>query len=551
MSERQPAQPKETPTLGNIEDWVGEDFVGIGCCFRLADEFAIGPYFDLNHLLSMATLRRFHNSLEKPFDKDVLSQLRDSVSLFATVGKTTAQHVPLTPQRLQNSAWTYLIGEHEHPASDIVPSLHSTGKFISQHADFLPVGDFRNDLLITHIDEEGKRITTKQRSGGRATESNVRFLVNNPEQVLIRKFDKCTHDTPWSVTILKEKDKNTYWFEFVVKSSEHYGMSRRAHSVPYIVRLNAAPQIVETFTNGLNQNLNSLGEKDIHKLLYFLTAVFYFQSDPDFPYLNPDVQPTMVDSTLPYDLLSMHLGVRENISEAPEIFTRALKETDGLKVIEFLSKSGTDAYGDPPKSLQEVISELKEAFGPEYEKLSTKIHNKFELEAKKAQEQINKTVKWRAEREKEYQKLIPKVESNLVQIFQKHFGVNLLGKGVIIPERIKGLADFDNTVLSFKYLTHNNELEMDYVVLQLRESLITNALQSTLDEVVSKIRQAGPLKKLVTKSTLGGSFVRCAENLTKEVEDKWGLEGIEKELCRRNSTWNTTTIRGLFAEFSF
>lgn len=540
----------ELPPRESTNRWVGENFAGIGCFFNLSDEFAIQPYFNLNHLLSMATLRKFYHSLEKPFDTNTLSQLRDSVSLFITVGKTSAQHVPLTPKRLQNGDWTYFIGEREYPASEIVPAFHSTGKFIEENIKFLPIGDFRGDFLITRLDEEKKKITTSQRSGGRAAESNIRFLVNNTEQLVSRKFDKCSHNTPWSVMILKEKDKNTYWLEFVVKSSEHYGNSRRAHSAPYIVRLETNPEVMGSFIEELNQNLNSLDEKTAHKLLYFLTAVFYFQSDPDFPYLNSDVQPPMVDSDLPSDLLTMELRVRK-MAEAPKIFARALQETDGLKVIESLNNYGNDFYGHPHKNLQEVIAELKEAFGSEYEKLSTKIRSKFETAAKKAEKEIATEIKWQAERSKEFEKELVKLKPEIIQIIQKHFGPNFLDKGQKGTKRIEEITDFDEMASSFEGLFHLPQMELKEVMSELREKLLANAIQSILEDVVSEIREAGTLKKIITKSTLGGSFVVSAEKLIKEAKNKWGLEDIEEILCRENSVYDRKTIRALFNEFSF
>lgn len=535
---------KEIFPVEGVDQWLGNDFAWTSYSFNFRDELAIKPYIDLNHLLSMASLRRFHNSLEQPFDKQMLNELRDSVTLFSTTGKTTAQHLPLVRQHLRNDDWEYVIGSQRYPTSAITPALHSSASFMTDNKKALPISDFQNALVTTRILKENKEITVDRKSRGRAVKSNVKFLTRDSTPVFTHTFDKCSHDTPWSVTLLKDNNSENHWLEFVVRTSEQFG-SRRQHATPYIVCLNASPDLIEAFTSQFAQAITSLKRpKDSHALLYFLTSVIYFQSDPDYPYLTPDVKPGDISEELPRDLHGMALQVND-IAKAPSIFNQSLEEADGLKVVEKLYNLGTVQDDKKHKSLDKTIEELKAAFGPEYEALSSKIHNKLAEVATGVKIKVSEQVQWRSGRSEAFNLAMETVLSDAFKIIGKVFKLDISSPESADREKLRALMDTDNVLDSHRSVFNIPNVKIENVTRYVQEALITNVLKSLMNQTISEMQKGSALKKMATNNSLRRSFIKKAKKLIHEVEQGWNLREIESVFCQRLS-YSDKTIEALF-----
>lgn len=347
---------------------------------------AVSASLSLNHLLNLTELRKF-NSDGKFFDQTLLTDLRDRVFRFATLGDANAHGLPLTRSNLEKFDLRVI---HNIVGEVITPAYHASPQFTRDIPFPEPIAG--RDDLITYIDifPELDYIHVTRRRG----DSSQVALLNAPPRNIQPKtaqldYSEAVHipgtrpPSDASISVYRDKSADDFfWIKLVVDTKER-GVS--PSGTPYLVGIAGNHESMKEFVRNLKIAFDRCADdQDKHKLLYYLTSVLYFQSDPDLPYLPPTVSPTKFNKNLP-NLGHIPLLV-DKLEEVEPLFDQALAEDTGFKALRTFIKRGSKDMRE--FQLAPVLEELRKIFGPDYSALESMIKTEISILAELTKEQL-------------------------------------------------------------------------------------------------------------------------------------------------------------------
>ncbi len=546
----EPAKAKE-PLLGaRADSWINKDFGRVSIGFGQIDSVAVTPHLYLNHLLNLSELRKF-NQDEVFFENELIRELRDKVTDFATVGKVTAQHLPLPRPDLIKEGYTFSTGAQKYQASVITPGFHSSPKFLHDNIKSLPISDFQNVIVATRINKEDKSIQVEKIPNDRSAQSIIhRIKPPTATAVFEEHFDKTVHGAPWSVAVYTDAAKpDSHWVELIVNTAEQFG-SRREHTTPYVIEIEANHETIKKFTDQLHKAVEMCkSPTEQHKLLYYLTSTLYFQSDPELPYLTPDVKPGNLNESLPYDLFNVPLSV-DNLDEIKPILDEALKKPDGLFAIEDLYNSG-NKQSKNVRTLAPVVEELQNTFGSDYDNLASTVKDGFKDISGEIQQTVESEITRRGETTSHFDELWKMAEPKMVRIIGNALGFKSFDPESADYKKLMELMKMEKIVSNYRTSNlHTADFPTESTIEMLQESLVTDTMVARMRQVIKSI-VTSPIS-LIIKIPGKQSFLNEWKQISEDMQKEFNItaDTLERSFCQRVSRNENTVSKTFEAELN-
>lgn len=458
----------------------------------------------LHHLINLSELRDIVQ--EQPIDAVLLGKLRDNASVFVTMGKTTANHLPLPRSEFKNENFTYQIGEIIHECRTIVPATHNSPNFLASNSRLLPVSDFRDEFVITEITTNGLQ-TRAIENDLKIPTSIARKISEHPLGIAYEyAFEETENGEPWALRIFNDTiETNIFWIETMVDTSE-FGEGR-ANTTPFLTRIKADSDDIQMLISQLEISFNKKqSEFDKRKIIYYLTSVIYFQSEVNKPYLPETVVPRYLNPDLPniYNIL-----IRSPLAEIPDLISQCVTEKDGLLALKQLA----ELSGSTNLDFSKIQSKLKEFFGDQYSVISELLINGIRNLAENVQRTTSKELAQTSNVSSEFLQEWSKQKFSIISSIGRVFGIQVNSEGDEQYNDVVTLCDLDRKIeLAESEISSDDELEIVMKGL-ISELMIT----SFINYIKISIKDSGykPKTHLLT-------FQNIWEKIRNTMKEKYG-----------------------------